>query len=195
MKNDLQQIVEKTWSMLDKAIKGIGRSADFMYVDSSAKEAFEDRFNNLYNHILNDYMKDTVEALDRHKVASIITVALIEADVIKFIGEIPSEKKFFGNYLVAASIGISYMQDRLNKKLIEKGENPIGKLWMPPYALSCDTPYFEIMCRNLYYSNNEFGWGLNPLEMADKLFILEYITLEKNGINPLILKEDNQGIK
>lgn len=82
------------------------------------------------------------------------------------------------------------MQDRLNKKLVDKGENPIGKIWMQD-ALSCDTPYFEILCRNLFYAKSDAGWNINPLDMAEKLFILEYVTLEKNGIDPHILKEDN----
>ena len=82
------------------------------------------------------------------------------------------------------------MQDRLKKKLVDKGENPIGKIWMPD-ALSCDAPYFEILCRNLFYAKSDAGWNINPLDMAEKLFILEYVTLEKNGIDPHILKEDN----
>ena len=79
------------------------------------------------------------------------------------------------------------MQSQLNKILVDKNLQPIKALWFPK-AVSCKTPYFEIFCRNLYFSNNSDKWGLNPLDIAEKLFILEYVTLEKAGIDPQILK-------
>ena len=45
----------------------------------------------------------------------------------------------------------------------------------------------EIMCRNLYYAKNDYK--LNPLDLADRLFLVEYIALTKEGIAPDILKD------
>lgn len=45
----------------------------------------------------------------------------------------------------------------------------------------------DIMCRNLYYAKTDFT--LNPLDLADRLFLVEYIALTKDGINPDILKD------
>lgn len=56
-----------------------------------------------------------------------------------------------------------------------------------PNAQSCGTPYMEIMCRNLYYAKNDYK--LNPLDLADRLFLVEYIALTKEGIAPDILKD------
>ncbi len=193
MDNNLQQIADMCWTMLCKAVKAAKEMEPSicMYVEPDVKKDFEDQFNNLYNYLLNNYMKNTVKALDRHKVASIIAIALIESNAIKFKGDIPSGKTFFGHYLVAVSVGVSYMQSMLNNKLIEKGENPIGKLWMPEELWSCDRPYFEILCRNLYYARTDSRWNVNPLELSEKFFLLEYVSLEKNGIDPHILKADD----
>lgn len=45
-----------------------------------------------------------------------------------------------------------------------------------------------ILCaRNLYYAKTDYK--LNPLDLADRLFLVEYIALMKEGIDPDTLKD------
>jgi hypothetical protein len=184
----MKNLIEITWNLLKEPSKEIEKKYPGLLIDKDAKKLYAEYFEKYYNLIRHNYMKDRVENLDRHKVASIMIVSMIKAEVIKYNGELHEDEKFFGQYLIIATLGISYMQDKLNKLLINKGKEPISTLWLPT-AISCDTLYFEILCRNLYFSNNNSEWGLNPLDLAEKLFIFEYVTLEKKKIDPSILKD------
>lgn len=183
----MRQTIERTWELLENTIKQIDKKTPGVVLSKGAYRRFDDNFRKLYNEIKEHYMENDVKNLDRHKVASIIIVSIIKANAIVYQGKVEQGKEFFGQYLIATSVGMTYMQYELNKLLVEKNEKTITKLWFPS-PISCDTPYFEIFCRNLYFANCNNNWGLNPLDVAEKLFILEYITLEKYGINPKILK-------
>lgn len=185
----MKQTIEKSWDLLGKTVQMMQSKIADIEFDDKAKSTYDANFRRLYELIQKEYMKNDVKNLDRHKVASIIIISILKSNAIVYKKEIRDDKRFFGEYLIAVSVGIAYMQDRLNSKLIDKGQNTITKIWLPD-AISCDTPYFEILCRNLYYSENSSEWGLNPLELSEKLFILEYVTLEKNNIDPHILKEE-----
>mgnify|MGYP006868100695 FL=1 len=45
----------------------------------------------------------------------------------------------------------------------------------------------DIICRNLYYAKTDYK--LNPLDLADRLFLVEYFALSSEGIVPDILKD------
>lgn len=184
----MRQTIEKTWDLLENTVKQMNRIDSGVILDSNSYKKFDNNFRKLYSEIKEHYMESTVKNLDRHKIASIIIVSILNSNAIIYQGEIAQGEKFFGQYLIAASVGITFMQNQLNMLLIERNKEPIQKLWFPN-ALSCDTSYFEIFCRNLYFSNNNNDWGINPLDIAEKLFLLEYVTLEKCGIDPYILKE------
>ena len=132
-------------------------------------------------------MKDSSKPLDRHKIAAILIISTIRTDVLK------STKKnendiFIGNYILATEVGLSYMLQILNEELEKRELPPIEKYYFPE-AFSCKTDYSKIFYRNLYFSNENADWGLNPLDIAERLFLLEYITLLKNEIDTSILKE------
>lgn len=110
-------------------------------LDSDSYKKFDDYFRKMYSEIKEHYMESTVKNLDRHKIASIIIVSLLNSNDIVYQGEIEQGEEFFGQYLIAASVGITFMQNQLNMLLMEKNKEPIKKLWFPD-ALSCDTPYF-----------------------------------------------------
>lgn len=184
----MKQTIEKTWSLLEKTVEVANRKNLNIILNAQAKEKFADEFETLHKHIKENYMREEIQNLDRHKVAAIIMVCILSSDALAYEGVLQENERFFGEYLIAGSVGINYMQDRLNSLLVEKNQNTIDKFWFPE-ALSCDTKYFEIFCRNLYYADNEEKWGLNPLDIAEKLFLIEYATLEKNGIDPCVLKD------
>ncbi len=184
----MTELINKTWELLECTVKEMKKKDSKIHFENSAKEIYRKKFTDLYNYIKKEYMKNSVKNLDRHKVAAITIVCIIDSNAISYKGDIDDGGKFFGQYLAAASVGISYMQNMLNYLLTNKNEKNISRIWFPN-AVSCDTPYLEIFSRNLYFSNEEADWKLNPLDIAEKLFLLEYITLEKNEINPLILAD------
>ena len=184
----MKQTIEKTWDLLDTTIKEIQKKNPEVFCNGT-QESFDREFRKLYEYIKDNFMKDEVKNLDRHKVASIIIVSIIKMQVVGYKGNLPEDSKFFAPYVIAASVGITYMMDRLNLLLREKNLKQVDRLWFPD-ALSCDTEYIEIFSRNLYFANEISGWSLNPLDIAEKLFVLEYVTLEKNDIDPHVLKEE-----
>lgn len=130
--------------------------------------------------IIAKYMKPEVNDLDRHKIAGIAIVSLLRSDAIQYSGDL-GEKKFFGKYTISASVAISYMQDSLNHLLDALGQDPVREIVFPK-AFSCKTDCFEVFCRNIQFADENEEWHVNPLDISEKLFMYEYITVLENGI-------------
>lgn len=191
-------IIDKTWELLLKTVKELQNQKEVtsrnIVIDKSAKEKYSQIFIDMDAYIKENYMKTSVKYLDRHKTSAIIIYAILKSECIKYTGKISEDEEvFWGNYVIAVTVGFNYMIDRLNAVLKKKDikQRLIEKLWLPEIVFSCNVPYFLIFTRNLYYANTDENWEINPLEIAEKLFLLEYITVEKKGINPAILKEEN----
>ena len=152
------------------------------------KKTFETEFMNLYEKINEKYMLEDTESLDRHKVAAIIMISIIKSEILSVRDKESQNKTFLGNYILATDCGFSYMLKELNIKLGELEQKEIKKFFFPE-AMACETNYYRIFYRNLYFADSDEDWGLNPLDIAERLFLLEYVTLEKNDIDPSILKE------
>lgn len=179
--------IDKIWELLEITVNEVKKTSTEIFLNVDAKKNYEILLKQMEEKIKSVYMKDKVKNLDRHKISAMVIIALIQSKAIQYRGEIKNGEIFFGQYLIASSVGISYMMKILNDMLVKKGKDPIERLWMP-LAISCDTPFIEIFGRNLYFADTSSEWGLNPLTIAEELFILEYVTLEKAGINPEILK-------
>lgn len=149
---------------------------------------FENEFMALYRKIVSNYMLEGTETLDRHKVAAIIMCSVIKSDLLEAEQGGHASKIFLGNYILATDCGFAYLLKELNMKLNECNIMEIKKFFFPK-ALACETIYYRIFYRNLYFADNSEDWHLNPLDIAERLFLLEYMTLEKSGIDPNILKE------
>lgn len=147
-----------------------------------------DKFNacyvEQYKYILNEYMKKKEDSLDRHKVAAIIILSVIEAG---FLETKSSDPKFTGNYALAVDVALNYMLDEVNEILTQQGQKTLEGFLFPE-ATTCKTEYYKIFYRNLYYIDKNDKWKLNPLDIADRLFLIEYIMLLKRGIDPNIIK-------
>lgn len=186
----MTELVNAIWDVLGDAVIQAKKKDERVDLNLNAKKEFRKLFEEKYNLIKNSFMKKEVNYLDRHKVASIIIASALESNAIVYSGNIIGDKKFLGKYFIAVAAGMSYMQDRLNEKLHEKGEKEIAKYWYPS-AFSCNTPFFAIFSRNLYFTSEMTDWKLNILDMSEIMFLIEYMTLEKNCINPNILKGDS----
>lgn len=180
--------VDSIWTAILKANELYSKSDDIEFdISPEKKKDFSDSFEQEYNRIKETYMASNVNFLDRHKVAAIIICTIIKERIIINKRELDSNSIFMGLEMIALSVGLSYMQRELNDFLRRKGETKLVNSYTMPIAMACDTDYFDILSRNLYFANRDYK--LNPLDVADKLFLLEYITLKEKRIDPLILKE------
>ena len=182
----MKQAIDSIWKSIEKAKDIYANNADIIFDISEEKKAlFDDAFRKKYNDIKNKYMTPEVNALDRHKVASIIICTIIEEKIISSAKEIPSDMIFMGAEMIALSVGLSYMQRALNDLLEELSIPKRINSYHMPTAMACATNYFDIFARNLYFSRTDYV--LNPLDIADKLFLIEYVTLKNEMIDPQLL--------
>lgn len=182
-------IINRTWDLLAASVAQAKQQDIHIDCNQNAFDKYKKIFKDKYDFIKINFMKSSVSALDRHKVASIIIASIIESDSVIYNQKISDGKVFFGKYQIAVSVGLSYMLDQLNEMLAKKS-NKIEKYWFPE-AFSCKTPYFDIFARNLYFTHEKTNWNLNLLDIAEILFLLEYMTLQKNGIDPSLLNDED----
>lgn len=179
----LQQMANELWELVKRGKDAIIlQSKDIKFDDK--KKQFCESYCKLYKEIQDTYMHKS-EALDRHKVAAIMIICVVK---IKPLSIQEQSKEFMGNYVLAADAGFNYMLDELNRVLKDNGMECIQRYAFPD-ALACDTYYYKIFYRNLYYTEKNESWSYNPLELADKLFLLEYITLKENNVDMKKLKK------
>lgn len=188
----MNEMIMGAWNVLDIATTQVCLRDSKVVLDNSKIDEFAKLFQKKYDDVKSLFMKKSVSYLDRHKVASILMASAIEADVVRYDGEIPEGDVFIGKYLIAVSAGLNYMQDSLNEKLKEKRQEPIKEFFFP-VAFSCKTPYLQIFARNLYFTHEKTEWKFNLLNMSENLFFLEYLTLKEKGIDPNILNEEDSG--
>lgn len=179
-------LIENVWDLIKEESKVYTNSNPSFVFDEDKAEKFKEIFRTNYKKIKEKYMLPSVNSLDRHKVASIIIVSLLETDAISY-QDLDPQNIFIGAELLAVKTGLAYLVEKLNEKLSEKGAQKKIEMFKLPNAQSCETPYIEVMCRNLYYAKNDYV--LNPLDLAERLFLVEYIALTKEGIDPDILKD------
>lgn len=179
-------IIENAWTLLENEYQKYSKENVDFILDKNKKEYFKQAFKKHYNEIKDNYMLPSVKYLDRHKVAAIIIVSILESNAVSY-NNLDKDCVFIGNELLAIKVGLAYMTENLNEKLSEKNVGKKIEKVVFPEALSCETSYIEIMCRNLYIAKTDYK--LNPLDIADRLFLLEYIILLKNGIDTSVLKE------
>ena len=124
----MRQMVEKIWELLECNIKEMNKKSQDVILNYEAHDRFYDYFKELYAEIKKNYMKNEVKNLDRHKVSGIIIVTIIKSDVIQYKGKMEENYIFFGKYVIATSVAITYMQDRLNEKILDwEGGSKPGK--------------------------------------------------------------------
>lgn len=183
----MKPFIDEIWNTIEVGANLICTKDSDVCFDESKKKIFGESCEIMYHELL-EYMEDKEKPLDRHKIAAIIMISAIRAEVLQ--GKRKNDI-FVANYVLAAEVGFSYMREALNRELEKKSGTaiePINNFFFPK-ANSCSTDYFRIFYRNLYFADTNKAWNLNPLDIAERLFLLEYMTLEHNGIDPNILKE------
>lgn len=176
----MEAFYHATWGNIITAADYLVAEDDNIIFDRDKEEEYKENINQLIN-VVKKYMSDRGKNLDRHKIAAIIMVSIVKTAPFRQKSN-DETKTFVGNYVIATEVGLSYMRQLLNECLIEMGEPVIDKYYFPK-SWTCQNDYFRVFYRNLYFSDMESSWGLNPLDIAEKLFLLEYVTLEKEGID------------
>ena len=149
-------LIENVWELVKEESKRYTEDNVRFVFDESKYKDFKEAFKINYEKIKEKYMLPSVNNLDRHKVSAIIIISLLEVDAISY-NDLEQGSIFIGAELLALKVGLAYLVEKLNEKLLEKGEKHIIQEFKLPNAQSCGTPYMEIMCRNLYYAKNYYN--------------------------------------
>lgn len=179
-------LINNIWNLIEKEYNEYSKNNPLLKFNKNKKNKFREIFQKNYNYIIEKYMDKSVKNLDRHKVASLIIISFLEISPIS-IENLNEDCVFVANELISLKSGLAYMINILNEKLKERDSNKLMNTFIFPEAQSCRTSYIDIMCRNLYYAKHDYT--LNPLDLAERLFLIEYISLIKTGIDPNILKD------
>lgn len=180
----MKETINLVCKAVEQECKRFQRQDSSIIFNKENFQIFSDLFKRHYDDIMNRFMRDT-RVLDAHKQAAIIIISILESKVVEHR---PEGKISIVAELIAINVALSYMIERLNEKLSKKHITKIEKYSLP-IAIACDTPYIEIMSRILYYEQTEADMSFNILELSDRLFLIEYMNLLENGINPYELRE------
>ena len=181
----LEKAIKEVWEALKETCERYS-VRDSKIIFSGNYEDFKTSFISIYDGIKTEYMKPNVSELDRHKIISTMIIASIKNGLITYTGK-NSRLISLAEFMIPTEVGLNWMLAGLNRELLKRNTKTKVLQYHMPWAFACDTPYFEIFCRNLYYAHSK-EMGLNALDIADKLFLLEYITLQQHGISPEILR-------
>lgn len=183
----MQGIKKQVWEMFVSVAEQMMQDDSDIVLNYAAEQHFSDSFDTLYKYIKEEYMKVGVVYLDRHKVAAIVIIAFIRVNALGY-GKRLESSMFLGNYKLAISVGLSYMLVMLNNELMENGCKTTIEKYVMPEVLMDDIPYIDVFARNIYYLETQRKSDLNVIDLANSLFLLECITMEKYGISPNCLK-------
>lgn len=183
----MQGVKKQLWDMFVSVAEQMMQDDSDIVLDYAAVHYFSDTFDMLYKNIKEEFMKNSVVYLDRHKVAAIIIIAFVRTNALGY-GKQLDNSMFWGNYKLAISVGLSYMLDRLNNELREKDCKTIITKYIMPEVFMDEMPYIDVLARNIYISEIQNVSDVNVITLAEKLFMIEYITIQAYGISPNVLK-------
>lgn len=153
----------------------------------TVKDSFIKMYKDNYDAILETYMDESVEALDRHKQSAILIHCTIACKIFTPSRPLNEDEIFIGAQQIALMLGLSYMRDCLNDILQKNGMKTVDH-YKFPVAFSCSTEYFDILTRDLYLQSHKDN-SVYILFLAHVLFFIEYITLKDHGIDDSVLRE------
>lgn len=173
-------IIEKSREMMESDTSLV------MYKDS--EEIFYKNFNYYHSLIVDKFMKLKDGNLDRHKVAAVIICSVLKTDILGIARSEECSQQtvdtiFLANEKLALDIALSYMYRILSSECKDE-KIPYDKVFSDftfPQPLSCERLYTEVICRDLFFSKKYFE--LNPLSIANFLFLLEAYSFEVSDIS------------
>lgn len=188
-------VIERTWDALRVACNQLSTKGNISFREEAYSQ-YKERFTSYYKLFLNQFMTEETKELDEHKQTSIIVISAVESNAIQ--QSIQDGEISLAPYAVALQVGLSFLLDRINEKLKIADESAIEEFQLP-FPLACNTPYFESLCRMLYYEDSgvkkagiDYPMTFNIVDWSDRFFLLEYILLLKKKINPWVLRENSE---
>lgn len=175
-------VKEMIWNLIDSESKKIVKEySNYCYVSLNKKEEFFTYFDEYEKEIKESFMAPEVETLDSHKIAAIIICSILQTNIINLNSEIEENSIFLGNERIAVNIALNYMEHVL--KVILKNSKELEKFshYKMPVAFMCNVDYITIFCRNLYFAKTKYK--LNPMDIANTLFLIETVSLLKDEID------------
>jgi len=154
--------IKKAWDALKDVCDQLDENANIGFVEDNYLE-FEHLFTSYYELFLDKFMTEKTTELDEHKQAAVIVISAIQSNAI--LQSTKEGEIALAPYAVALKVGLSFLLDRINEKLLnckdklrmadnQGNEEKINiEEFYLPYPLACDTPYFESLCRILYFEN------------------------------------------
>lgn len=189
----MKAVIDKVWDALRRTCEQTDEKSGITFCAEKYGQ-FEDKFKRYYEMFRNDFMTAKTTELDEHKQAAIIIASAIETNAIR--QEAKEGMIALAPYAVPLNVSLYFLLDRINEKLERVGEKEITEFFLP-FPLACDTPYFESLCRILYLESGgaketgiTYPMSFSVVEWADRFFLLEYILLQQNSINPFQLREN-----
>lgn len=187
------------WDEFQKSVDELTKANDNKDIVLKCKDAVASKakfcklFNKEYNYILIQYMDESVVCLDKHKVTAILIKELCTINYVQSYGINTKTEVSIVNESLAMDVALRYMLKELKKELDDCGINNTKiTQFILPEASACDTDYITILARNLYFTRNNRRWRFNTLEFAEKLFLLECITLMRHGIETADIRKKHQ---
>lgn len=195
-KSDYLPIINQFWNSLlasfDRAHDNM-EDGNTLHFNPTRRKKYTKIFSDTYSKILDKYMTAETVRLDAHKVAAISILAALKAEVVS---QEPNEDLLsFGPYVIALDTALSYLSQKISEKVRVKYPNKESIDLVFPVPFICDTEYFDVMARLLYYENdgshdeNDSNMRYNIFEWADRFFLLEYLTYLQSGIDPKTMRE------
>lgn len=183
----MQGVKKQLWEMFVSVAEQLMENDSNIVLNRASEHYFGDVFERLYTNIKKNFMKDSVVYLDRHKVAAITIIAFVRTNILEY-GQELENSMFWGNYKLAISVGLSYMLNRLNNELRENNCKTIISKYIMPEVFMEKIHYIDVLARDIYISEIQSASDANIVMLAGKLFLIEYITLQKYGVSPEFLK-------
>ncbi len=189
--NKIWKITESIWHTISDAYENYKNTCPELIFHNDRKEQFNSLYKKKYTNVMERFMTDGTNELDSHKQAALITICCLQLNIIEY-SKPPADNNdelHIIPQIIAIGVGLSYMLQCLNDLLrVQKIKKQIERYYFP-VALACNTPYEKIICRILYLEQHEDDMDFNVLELADRYFLLEYLNLLQQGIEPSLLKE------
>lgn len=183
-------IADSIWDVILENYESFHKQFPELKFHAQKKTDFEKLYQKEYSSFMTKYMNENTKSLDAHKQAAIIIICCLELNIIDASNCSLSNAKEICliPQIIAINAALSYMLYCLNQTLAQKHIHKQIDRYYLPITYACDTPYEKSMCRILLYEQNDNNLHFNILELADRLFLLEYINLLQYGIEPSMLK-------
>ncbi len=170
-----EPVIDSAWQAIEEGCRKYAKQYPSLTFHKDNKESFRKLFHEMC----------AVGALGYHKLAAILTIACLQSNAVGHTLDDKTEISIIPQ-MIAVNIGFSYMKDCMNDILKKSGIKKTIKRYYFPASLAGDTSYPETLCQLLYHEQKEGRFDV--LDLADKYFLLEYLNLLQQGIEPCQIK-------